>query len=368
MTSSNADKKKNATSSSCIGGRDGMTQSKSSMVVVRRLLSLRDNNPYLPQPIQDMVPLIINCITYVSIYVYYGGQNGLKEVWTAWLLPRLLESITFLQDNENNSKDEEILFVYGIWILHVITYWGYSLLLFVLGQCIPPLQEFQQQRNESMPSWKQLLTNIMPLVMFNQVFIGIPILKVLYKVWSWNNYENDEVDEDSSSYSSSSFSSSTLITSIPSIPYFLCMTLGLYSLIIEIWFYIIHRFILHTPRVYNTIHKYHHNYHTPIACIAGYCHPIEYLINAFTVLVIPLIVTKASLIQCYFWIVITTFLSCHDHCGYHLPFLPNNSRHDLHHAKINTSYGIIGLMDNLFQTEYCNNKEEERQKDKDKKK
>ncbi len=48
-----------------------------------------------------------------------------------------------------------------------------------------------------------------------------------------------------------------------------------FVLLREIAFYYIHR-LLHYSRIYKYIHKKHHEWQTPIAITAIYCHPIEH--------------------------------------------------------------------------------------------
>ena len=87
MTSvSNAEKKKKnkgiAETTLCGAGDSGNGRNKNSnssramTLATRRLLNLRDHNPYLPQPIQDMIPLTLNCIACIALHIYCGGQNG----------------------------------------------------------------------------------------------------------------------------------------------------------------------------------------------------------------------------------------------------------------------------------------------------
>ena len=58
-----------------------------------------------------------------------------------------------------------------------------------------------------------------------------------------------------------------------------------FMLLREIFFYYSHR-LLHHPKIYRHIHKQHHEWQTPIAIAAIYCHPVEHIVsNALPILV-----------------------------------------------------------------------------------
>jgi len=46
----------------------------------------------------------------------------------------------------------------------------------------------------------------------------------------------------------------------------------------EVTFYYSHR-LLHHPILYKWIHKKHHNWISPVAISAAYCHPIEHVVS-----------------------------------------------------------------------------------------
>lgn len=54
--------------------------------------------------------------------------------------------------------------------------------------------------------------------------------------------------------------------------------LSICILVEEVAFYYSHR-LLHHPRIYKFIHKRHHEWTSPIAITAVYCHPVEHVFS-----------------------------------------------------------------------------------------
>ena len=46
----------------------------------------------------------------------------------------------------------------------------------------------------------------------------------------------------------------------------------------EFWFYYSHR-LIHYPPLYKRIHKIHHEWTSPVAAMAIYCHPLEHVFS-----------------------------------------------------------------------------------------
>jgi len=162
-------------------------------------------------------------------------------------------------------------------------------------------------------------TNICIRVLFNQIFIAMPIFYFLCKfsdqpLFSWENL------------------------------YKLPLTF-LYE---DIMFYYAHR-LLHIPYLYEKVHKIHHRWTTPIAISAMYTHPFE---QAFAnILPVVLAARFAGLGKgaMRLWHVITlvnTLVAAHG--GYKIPYYKN--MHDKHHTDLNCNYGVLGILDRFHGT------------------
>ncbi|XP_017489084.1 PREDICTED: fatty acid hydroxylase domain-containing protein 2-like [Rhagoletis zephyria] len=131
----------------------------------------------------------------------------------------------------------------------------------------------------------------------------------------------------------------------------LVVDLVAFNLLREASLYYIHRGF-HHPAVYQYVHKVHHQWQTPVALTAIYCHPVEHLgQNLLPVLLGPAVMGSHNLVA-YLWIGYVIFESVYLHCGYQLPGCPISPVfHDFHHLKFNVNYGVFGLFDWLHGTD-----------------
>ena len=91
--------------------------------------------------------------------------------------------------------------------------------------------------------------------------------------------------------------------------------------------------IMHHPRMYQHIHKIHHEFTASISVSSLYSHPFEHVAsNILSVFLGPFIMGShvASLLL---WSCIAVSATQISHSGYHLPFLPSPEAHDYHHLK-----------------------------------
>ncbi|KAH9506524.1 Fatty acid hydroxylase domain-containing protein 2, variant 3 [Dermatophagoides farinae] len=138
-------------------------------------------------------------------------------------------------------------------------------------------------------------------------------------------------------------------TRIPTISRFITEWIS-FILIREVLFYYTHR-LCHHGYLYRHIHKRHHEWQTPIALAAIYCHPIEHaIVNTFPVLIGPYLM-QSHLLVSNLWLLYTVLLTLNDHCGYHFPWSLSPVFHDFHHLKFNVNYGILGILDWLHGTD-----------------
>lgn len=118
----------------------------------------------------------------------------------------------------------------------------------------------------------------------------------------------------------------------------------------EVLFYYAHRFFHENKRAYAMIHKKHHEWKSPVALVAIYCHPVEHVLCNM----IPMI-TSLVLADMHVYLITLLFLvglshTCGVHSGY---FWDDDGMHDYHHEAFNYNYGVSGILDWIHGT-YCN--------------
>ncbi|XP_054163093.1 fatty acid hydroxylase domain-containing protein 2-like isoform X2 [Oppia nitens] len=126
--------------------------------------------------------------------------------------------------------------------------------------------------------------------------------------------------------------------------------LAFFVIVEEIAFYYSHR-LLHNPKIYKYIHKRHHEWQTPIAITAIYCHPIEHIFSNLLPLFLGPFILGSHLSTSWAWYTLAIMNTLTDHSGYHLPLLTSPEAHDYHHLKFNENYGVLGILDRLHGTD-----------------
>lgn len=219
----------------------------------------------------------------------------------------------------------------GVIFLPLVVYWALGLLFLYVDVTGRPkwiLKYKIQDPNANYPVDKSRLLGVMKQVIFNQGALQVPLSILLTYLQELRGYQSGPLP--------------SLLT--------LLLDFAVFLVIEEFMFYYGHR-LLHHPRLYKYIHKKHHEWQTPIALTAVYCHPIEhFLSNMLPVAVGPLFMRSHSLTT-FLWIMIASSNAVITHSGYHLPLLPSPEAHDYHHLKFNQNYGVTGFLDWLHGTD-----------------
>ena len=121
-------------------------------------------------------------------------------------------------------------------------------------------------------------------------------------------------------------------------------------IILELWFYYVHR-LMHWGPLYRRFHKQHHEFIKPYGSTGIYCSVTELIaVNQISVSLGP-IVTGMTGWSLALWFLTIAFFTVVSHSGLTIPYLSDGS-HDIHHLRWKYNYGIFEVLDWVHGTQY----------------
>lgn len=204
---------------------------------------------------------------------------------------------------------------YTILIDHLCLHWGLCFISYMIDNIISP---------KKLPKRTAIPKNILSVVLFNQICVTLPVLYIAAD-WFPLGYILD-------------------LTNLIKLPTAILLT--------EVIFYYVHQ-AFHTVPFLIKLHALHHEITGPFTLATFYCHPVEMLAGNLAPFIIAGKLAGLNFQTMRLWhfiAVFNTMISAH---GGYQAF---NSTHDQHHKNKTHTYGLIGLMDYIHQTDKKNKK------------
>ncbi|XP_078509809.1 fatty acid hydroxylase domain-containing protein 2 isoform X2 [Lissotriton helveticus] len=226
---------------------------------------------------------------------------------------------------------EWALFSLGTLVIPSLTFWFFNALLMVMDATGKPtaITRYRIQLGKNSPVDLVRLRQAALTVLFNQVFISLPMVMVMYPIMHWRGNPCG-----------------------PELPTFhwVLLELSIFTLIEEVLFYYSHR-LFHHPSLYKHIHKKHHEWTAPVGVVSLYAHPLEHMLSNMLPPMVGPMIMGSHVATIMLWFCLALLSTTISHCGYHLPFLPSPEFHDFHHLKFNQCFGVLGVLDRLHGTD-----------------
>lgn len=179
------------------------------------------------------------------------------------------------------------------------------------------LRKYKVQPKTNEPIDKNVLIKAVKVILFNQICVGVPLTCIAYLGKKLKGL-NENFRE---------------------VPSFERVLLDLFVCIMidELGFYYSHR-LCHNAFLYKHVHKQHHEFQSPIAITAIYCHPVEHILSNLLPVAGGSMLMQSHTSVTWLWLALATLTTLNNHSGYHLPFSHSSEFHDFHHLKWVTIY------------------------------
>ena len=229
--------------------------------------------------------------------------------------------------------------VVGLCGMVITTYYAFGLLhLLTLDLFHKPASLYKTKIQPKRPFDASTLPSLFFNLLFNQLLVLVPFSWLVWKLQCEGSGGGNEA---------------TACLGGPELPSLLIVARDMlcFILIEEVLFFYSH-LLLHRGVLYDKIHRKHHEYKSPIALAAAYCHPVEMLLaNVIPINVGPFLMRSHFLTTALWYFAAILGTQMH-HCGFKLPWILGNQPqfHDLHHETFTNNYGLLGVLDYLHGT------------------
>ncbi|KAH0629874.1 hypothetical protein JD844_012325, partial [Phrynosoma platyrhinos] len=226
---------------------------------------------------------------------------------------------------------EWAIFILGPVLTPTFVFAGFNGILLIADVTGKPrfITQYRIQLGKNDPVDREKLHKAIRTVVFNMVFISLPMMVLLFPIIKWR--------------------CEPCHLQLPTFHWFL-LELATFTLTEEILFYYSHR-LVHHPFLYKHIHKKHHEWTAPIGIVSVYAHPVEHVVSNMLPVITGPVLLGSHVTSTTVWLCLALLATSVSHCGYHLPFLPSPEFHDFHHLKFNQCYGVLGVLDRLHGTD-----------------
>ncbi|XP_043218286.1 fatty acid hydroxylase domain-containing protein 2-like isoform X1 [Amphibalanus amphitrite] len=227
--------------------------------------------------------------------------------------------------------DQFNIILYGTPALGLAVFWSAGIVYILMDVTLRPetLRRYKIQPGTNEPVDTYRLLQAIFWVLFNQTVVGLPCMLVFYKLLELRGFDTGR--------------------ELPTFHWVL-LEIAVCLLVEEVAFYYSHR-LLHSPRLYKKIHKWHHEWTSPISITALYAHPLEHVLSNYLPPFLGVLLLGSHVATAWLWFSMALLSTINAHSGYHLPFFPSPEAHDFHHLKFNQCYGVLGVLDRLHGTD-----------------
>lgn len=211
------------------------------------------------------------------------------------------------------EEDDYRLWFHGTVLLTTTLFWTIGLLFIIIDKTGRPkfMQKYKIQPGTNEPVEEERLSSAIKRVLFNLFVVQVIMHELLARFMKMRGYQDTKV--------------------LPSFHRVILEFVGC-LLINEVLFYYAHRG-LHYGKWYKMIHKKHHEWTSPVAITAIYCHPLEHAFANLLPGFAGVLLFGCHILTAWIWFVMGTLVVLNNHSGYHLPFLLSPEMHDFHHFK-----------------------------------